>query len=98
MRYRYSSTLVYNCFAWPEPSPKQRTKIEQTAQEILNARAKYPDSSFAALYDDTLMPSELRRAHEKNDEAVCSAYGWDRNISEEEIVAGLFGLYRKLVK
>ncbi|MBR1658110.1 MAG: class I SAM-dependent DNA methyltransferase [Synergistaceae bacterium] len=94
--YRYSSDMVYNTFAWPEPSPKQRAKIEETAKGILNARALYPDSSFAALYDDSLMPPELRRAHQKNDEAVCNAYGWDRNISEDGIAAGLFRLYREL--
>lgn len=94
--YRYSATVVYNTFAWPSPSPEQRTKIEQTAQEILNARAMYPNDSFAALYDDTLMPSELRRAHERNDRAVCSAYGWAGNISDDEIAAGLFRLYHRL--
>ena len=97
MRYRYSNDLVYNTFAWPSPSPEQRTKIEQTAQEILNARAMYPNDSFAALYDDTLMPPELRRAHELNDRAVCRAYGWAEDISEEEIVAELFRLYHGLI-
>lgn len=49
--------------------------IEQTAQAILDARALYPDSSLADLYDPVLMPVELRRAHQKNDEAVLAAYG-----------------------
>ena len=94
--YSYSNTIVYNTFAWPEPSPKQRAEIEKTAQEILDARSLYPDSSFAAMYDDALMPPELRRAHEHNDRAVCRAYGWNDDISEEDIVRELFVLYHKI--
>ena len=96
MRYRYSNMLVYNTFAWPSPSPKQRARIEGTAQAILDARANHPGTSFAGLYDDSLMPEDLRRAHEKNDAAVCSAYGWDKDISEDEIVRRLFVLYHEL--
>ncbi len=91
--YRYSNTIVYNCFAWPSPTPKQKAQIESTAQEILDARAKYPDTSFADLYNDMIMPLELKRAHERNDEAVCAAYGWRKNIAEEDIVMNLFRLY-----
>lgn len=96
MRYRYSGDMVYNTFAWPEPSVSQRSKIESAAQEILNARALYPDTSFAGLYDDTLMPVELRRAHERNDRAVCRAYGWKEDMSEEDIVRRLFGMYHEI--
>ena len=94
--YRYSSELVYNTFVWPSPRPKQRERIEQTAQAILDARAKFPNDSFADLYDDTFMPSELRKAHERNDAAVCQAYGWPVKISDDEIVAALFRLYHEL--
>ena len=47
-----------------------RAKIEQTAQGILDARAKYPDSSLADLYDELTMPPQLRTAHQRNDRAV----------------------------
>ncbi|MBQ9595965.1 MAG: hypothetical protein IJR35_08910 [Synergistaceae bacterium] len=94
--YRYSATLVYNCFVWPSPSEKQRAKIESTAQKILDARNLYPESSFADLYDEASMPVELRKAHRENDEAVCEAYGWPKDISESDIVARLFELYQKL--
>ena len=94
--YRYSGDMVYNTFAWPSPTESQRRKIEESAQGILDARGLYPESSFAGLYDDSLMPVELRRAHERNDRAVCCAYGWNENISEEDIVRKLFGLYHKL--
>lgn len=95
--YSYSNTVVYNTFAWPSPTPKQRAKIEATAQKIIDARKLYPDSSFAAMYDEVLMPPELRRAHERNDRAVCRAYRWNEEISEEDIVAELFRLYHKIV-
>ena len=75
-----------------------RSKIERTAQAILDARALYPDSSLADLYDEVTMPPELRRAHQNNDRAVMEAYGFDwRNMTESECVAELFKLYSKLV-
>ncbi|MBQ6774793.1 MAG: class I SAM-dependent DNA methyltransferase [Synergistaceae bacterium] len=97
MRYSYSNTIVYNTFAWPNASQSQRAKIESTAQAVLDARAKFPDTSFANLYNH-LIPPELRRAHELNDNAVCEAYGWDKNISEDEIITRLFVMYHELVK
>ena len=60
--YRYSKDVVYNNFPWPTPTDAQKAKIEQTAQAILDARALYPDSSLADLYDDLTMPPELRKA------------------------------------
>ncbi len=96
--YSYSNEVVYNTFAWPSPTESQRKKIEESAQGILDARSLYPSASFAGLYDDSLMPVELRRAHERNDKAVCQAYGWDENISEGDIVRELFGLYHELVR
>lgn len=75
-----------------------KTKIEQTAQAILNARAKYPDSSLADLYDETVMPSELRKAHQANDRAVMAAYGFNPKMTESECVAELFKMYEKLTQ
>ena len=96
--YRYSKDIVYNNFPWPEPTVKQRQKIEQTAQAILDARALYPDSSLADLYDSLTMPSELRTAHIVNDKAVMAAYGFSLKMSEEDCVAELMKLYQKLIK
>ena len=73
-----------------------KTKIEQTAQKILDARAKYPDSSLADLYDETVMPPELRKAHQENDRAVMQAYGFTQKMTESEIVAELFKIYERL--
>ncbi len=98
MRYRYSKDVVYNNFPWPAPTDAQKAKIEQTAQAILDARAKYPDSSLADLYDDLTMPIELRKAHQDNDRAVMQAYGFDvKTMTESQCVAELFKLYQELV-
>ena len=97
--YRYSKDIVYNNFPWPTPTDEQKAKIEQTAQAILDARAKYPDCSLADLYDEVTMPPELRKAHQENDRAVMSAYGFTPGkTTESECVAKLFEMYQELTK
>ena len=71
-------------------------RIALTAQGILDARALYPDSSLADLYDPVTMPSELRKAHRENDRAVMAAYGFAPDMAEPDIVARLFDLYSRL--
>ena len=97
--YRYSKDIVYNNFPWPAPTEQQKAKIEQTAQAILDARALYPDSSLADLYDELTMPPELRKAHRDNDRAVMDAYGFTKGTaartSESACVTELMKLYQK---
>lgn len=95
--YSYSSSVVYNNFPWPTPTDKDRAAIEKTAQAILDARALYPDSSLADLYDPVTMPPELLKAHRTNDKAVMQAYGfWGKLNSESECVAELMKMYEAL--
>ncbi|MBO6303561.1 MAG: class I SAM-dependent DNA methyltransferase [Selenomonadaceae bacterium] len=97
--YRYSKNIVYNNFPWPNPDEKQKAAIEQTAQEILNARNLYPDSSLADLYNEALMPPELRKAHQANDRAVMAAYGFSvKDMTEAACVAELMKMYQELTK
>lgn len=112
--YQYSASVVYNNFPFVLPetalagsnkcdsfltcTDSQKTKIESTAQSILDARALYPDCSLADLYDETVMPSELRKAHQENDRAVMSAYGFNAKLGESEIVAELFKMYEILIE
>ncbi len=96
--YRYSKEIVYNTFPWCNPTEEQKAKIEKTAQGILDARAKYPESSLADLYDETFMPLDLRKAHQANDRAVMEAYGFAKDMTEREIVAELFKMYEKLTE
>ena len=94
--YSYSLSIVYNNFPWCSPTPEQKAKIEQTAQAILDARALYPESSLADLYDELTMPPELRKAHQNNDRAVMAAYGFSTKMTESECVAELMKIYQKL--
>ena len=97
--YRYSKDVVYNNFPWPTPTDAQKAKIEQTAQAILDARALYPDCSLADLYDEAVMPPELRKAHQQNDKAVMQAYGFDvKTMTETSCVAELMKMYQELTK
>lgn len=99
--YSYTVNDVYNNFIWPAPTEQQKAKIEQTAQAILDARALYPDSSLADLYDELTMPPELRKAHQANDRAVMDAYGFTKGTaartSESACVAELMKLYQQKV-
>ena len=103
--YRYSAKIVYNNFPWPEVTEVQKEKISKTAQAILYARALYPDSSLADLYDELTMPVELRRAHQANDKAVMEAYDMTKIVdgkktwlTESETVARLFEMYEEITK
>ena len=97
--YRYSKDVVYNNFPWPTPTDVHKVKIEQTAQAILDARALYPDSSLADLYDETTMPPELRKAHQMNDKAVMLAYGFSvKDMTESKCVAELMRMYQRLME
>lgn len=93
--YRYSPA-IYNNFPWCNPTEEQKKKIEKTAQSILDARALYPNSSLADLYDELTMPKELRKAHQENDKAVMESYDFDwKKITESDCVAELMKRYEK---
>ena len=98
--FTYSVNIVYNNFPWCDPTPEQKAKIEETAQGILDARAKYPDCSLADLYDEVTMPPELRKAHQANDVAVMKAYGLSTkgDVTEAGCVAFLFEKYREITE
>jgi hypothetical protein len=95
-RFQYSATLVYNTFPWPTPTPSQKKSIEAAAQGILSARARFPASTLADLYDPLVMPAELLKAHRALDKAVDVAYGKATFATEAERVAFLFRLYERL--
>lgn len=101
-RYRYSASIVYNNFIWIEADDKQKQKISQTAQKILDIRQKYLDNgkSYADLYGEKLELAfiDLYQAHKANDKAVLALYGFSADASEEEIVAKLMQMYSDKVK
>jgi hypothetical protein len=94
--YQYSNQIVYNNYPWPsDPTERQRTAIEETAQAVLDVRATHTDASLADLYDPVAMPPDLRKAHQSLDKAVDAAYGKKNFASDAERVAFLFELYHK---
>ena len=95
--YSYSKDLVYNTFPMPELTVEHKKNISETAKSILDARAFYPNSSLADLYDPLLMPIELRKAHIANDKAVMASYGFSLKMSEEDCVEELMKLYQKMI-
>jgi hypothetical protein len=95
--FRYSNTLVYNNYPWPQsPTSAQEAKVEELAQSVLDARALYPDSTLAQLYDPLFMPAELVKAHQLLDRAVERCYRPEPFASGRERVEFLFSLYEQL--
>jgi hypothetical protein len=94
--YRYSAGIVYNNFPWPEPGDTQRQKIEEAAQAVLDARAQFPQSSLADLYDPLTMPPTLVKAHHKLDAAVDVCYRKAAFASDAQRVEFLFERYQQL--
>ncbi|MCH5170779.1 MAG: class I SAM-dependent DNA methyltransferase [Oscillospiraceae bacterium] len=97
--YRYSKDIVYNNFPWCNPTAEQKAKIEQTAQAILDARALYPECSFADMYGEQMyMFPKLLKAHQENDKAVMRAYGFNiKEMTESTCVAELMKMYQELI-
>jgi hypothetical protein len=94
--YRYNNTLVYNNFPWPTPTDSQKAAVEKTAQAVLDARAEFPDSSLADLYDPITMPPALAKAHADLDKAVDRCYQSKAFANDRERVELLFKLYEQL--
>src|SRR5699024_9109115 len=96
-RYRYSNTLVYNNFIFPEPTDKHRRDIEKAARSILKIRENYPNSTMADLYDPLVTPPDLLKAHNELDRAVDKAYGKTFK-SDDDRVSFLFEAYQNKMK
>lgn len=94
--YSYSKDLVYNTFPIPELEEERKKNIAETAKSILDARALYPNSSLADLYDPLTMPPELLKAHNANNRAVMAAYGFSTQMSESDCVAELVKMYQNI--
>jgi hypothetical protein len=95
-RYRYSGGIVYNNYPWPlSPSEPHRVAVEGAARSVLEARAGFPDSTLAQLYDPITMPPRLTKAHNDLNQAVDKAYGNIKFESEGARMSYLFALYEK---
>lgn len=96
--YRYSASLVYNTFPWPDVTDNQRKQVESLAEDVLMARENYPDKSLAYLYDPNTMPDDLRAAHKALDEAVERLYRRTPFRDASERLEHLFARYEKLIE
>jgi len=94
-RYRYSIGLVYNPFPWPILTSDAQTQIARLVQAVLDARANYPNSTLADLYDPAAMPADLRKAHKALDAAVDKLYRKEAFSSDRERVEFLLARYEK---
>lgn len=95
-RYRYSNEIVYNNYPWPEnPTEKQVQLIEEKAQNLLDVRVSFPNSSLADLYNPLTMPPALVKAHNELDKAVDVAYSKQNFSTEAKRMEFLFELYEK---
>lgn len=95
--YRYSSTLVYNTFPFPQISTQRKDEITQSVFRILEEREKHSDKTLAQLYDPDKMPEGLREAHRINDIIIERCYRSTPFTSDEERLEYLFKLYEKMI-
>lgn len=94
--YRYSGSVVYNTFPWPDASDEEKNHIRQLSQNILSIRNKYPNEKLATLYNINTMPLDLKKAHAELDQAVCKIYGFNPD-DEYEWVSLLLKKYDKMI-
>lgn len=92
-RTRFSNTITYNNFPFPDATAEQRDALGLAAKAVLQVRATYPSNTLADLYDPHSMPSDLRRAHQALDKAVLALYGLKTDSSDERILEVLFERY-----
>ena len=94
--YRYSKDLVYNNYPFPKDvNEKQKSAVEEKAQNVLDIRASFNDCSLADLYDPLSMPPNLKKAHQELDKAVDNCYGTKSFKNDKERIEFLFGLYEE---
>ena len=95
--YRYSASLVYNTFPWPDANERQRQEVATLAEEVILIREDYPDKSLAQLYDPNKMPEPLKAAHLALDKAVERLYRPKPFSDASERLEHLFSLYEALI-
>jgi hypothetical protein len=92
-RINLSVSITYNNFPYIPMSQPQATAVMEAGQEVLDARAAFPDNTLADLYGSTSMPPLLRKAHTHLDKAVQSAFGLRLDATEERMLEVLFANY-----
>jgi hypothetical protein len=94
--YRYSSSLCYNTFPFPEINEAQKIALEDRVHKVLDERESHSEKTMAQLYDPDKMPAALRQAHHEMDLAVEQCYRTRPFGSDEERLEYLFKLYEQM--
>lgn len=95
---RYTATLCYNTFPFPQLTTAEKEELERLAQNILNIRDENFDMTLGEMYNPETMPEELREAHHQLDLAVERIYRPEPFTSDEERLEHLFKLYAKMTR
>ena len=94
--YRYSSSICYNNFPFPEISPEQKRELDGKAEAVLMVREEHFVKTIAWLYDPDTMPAKLLAAHRTLDAAVEQCYRTRPFTSDEERLEYLFAEYERM--
>ena len=95
-RIRYASNSGWNSFPVPPLTEKNKADLTRSAEDILLAREAHFPATIADLYDPEKMPTDLREAHERNDEVLERIYIGRRFRNDTERLEKLFDLYAKM--
>ncbi len=93
---RYTSALCYNTFPVPPLTEQNKADLTRCAEDILLAHEAHFPATIADLYDPEAMPSDLREAHERNDETLERIYIGRRFKNDTERLEKLFELYTRM--
>lgn len=93
---RYGNTTAYNTFPLPSLTDQNKADLTHCAEDILLAREAHFPATIADLYDPETMPTNLRAAHERNDETLERIYIGRRFKNDTERLERLFALYTEM--
>jgi len=99
--YSYSNTLGWNTFPIPTLTEKSKADLTRCAENILLAREAHYPASLADLYEvregESMIPEDLRAAHEQNDEVLERIYIGRSFRNDTERLEKLFEMYSQIV-
>jgi type II restriction/modification system DNA methylase subunit YeeA len=103
-RPRYTATTTFETFPLPVANPAQVRRVAEAAAEVDRLRRSWlqpPGASTTELRGRTLTalynerPTWLANAHAALDAAVAEAYGWPKEIGDNEVLERLLDLNLK---
>ncbi|MFR9545931.1 MAG: DNA methyltransferase [Rikenellaceae bacterium] len=96
-RLRYSATLCYNTFPFPEISERQKNELTELAREVILTREEFIELPLGKMYDFGKMPEKLLLVHLKLDAAIEACYKPKKPFhTDEERLDCLFKLYDEM--